>query len=103
MTHDLPLTAALLGSTISVPTIEGTAEVSVPPGTQHGDKLRLRGRGVFNLRRGLKGDQYVDVRVVLPRVLSPRQRELLLEFEREEARKGGAAGGAGAGGKGKGL
>lgn len=55
--------------------------------TQHGDKLRLRGRGIFSVERGLKGDQYVEVRVVLPRTLTPRQRELLQEFEGDEQKK----------------
>jgi len=99
VTHDVPLVSALLGSHITVPTIEGNAEVVVPPGTQHGDKLRLRGKGVLNLRRGLKGDQYVEIRVVLPRSLTPRQKELLEEFGREEERKGGGAAGNKAGGK----
>lgn len=45
----------------------------MPSGTQHGDKLRLRGKGVFNMRRGVKGDQYVEIRVVIPRTLTPRQ------------------------------
>jgi len=92
---ELPLTRALLGTTITVPTIEGTAEVPVPPCTQNGDRLRLRGKGIYNPRRGLRGDQYVEVRVVLPRSLSERQKELLVEFDAEEARKGGAGGAGG--------
>jgi DnaJ-class molecular chaperone len=59
----------------------------VPNHLQHGDKLRLRGRGIFSSERGLKGDQYVEVRVVLPRTLTPRQRELLEEFSQDEQRK----------------
>eukprot|EP00967_Tisochrysis_lutea_P041896 scaffold50399_cov18-Tisochrysis_lutea.AAC.1 len=54
---------------------------------QHGDKLRLRGRGIFSSERGLKGDQYVEVRVVLPRTLTQRQRELLEEFDQDERKK----------------
>lgn len=54
---------------------------------QHGDKLRLRGKGIFSAERGLKGDQYVEVRVVLPRSLTPRQRDLLEQFNEDEGKK----------------
>ncbi len=42
---------------------------------------------MFSVRRGLKGDQFVEVRVVVPKQLSPRQKELLLEFQSEEKKK----------------
>ncbi|KAF5836754.1 molecular chaperone [Dunaliella salina] len=87
VTQDVPLVKALLGTNVTVPTIEGNVELTVPACTQHGDKLRLRGRGIFSTERGLKGDQYVEVRVVLPRTLTQRQRELLEEFNQDEQRK----------------
>ncbi|MER3447685.1 MAG: molecular chaperone DnaJ [Candidatus Dadabacteria bacterium] len=69
---ELPITIyeAALGARISVPTIDGTAVVTIPPGVQSGTKLRLRGKGVPNLRNGERGDQYVVVKVVLPEQMS---------------------------------
>ncbi|KAG1666543.1 hypothetical protein FOA52_014440 [Chlamydomonas sp. UWO 241] len=84
---DLSLVQALLGATLTVQTIDGRADVSVPACSQHGDKLRLRGKGIFNARAGRRGDQYVEVKVRLPRQLSERQRTLIAEFEAEEQGK----------------
>lgn len=77
------LADAALGTMVEVPTVDGRAEVKVRPGTQPGDKLRMRGYGVpMDLigQRGRKGDQYVIVRVSVPRTLTQRQKELLEEF-----------------------
>ncbi|KAG2446558.1 hypothetical protein HYH02_008545 [Chlamydomonas schloesseri] len=100
---ELPLSQALLGATVRVDTLDGGVELIVPPLTQQGDRLRVRNKGIFNPRRGIKGDHFVDIVVQLPRALTPRQRELLLEFQQEEERKRGqqAGGGAGAAGGGQ--
>ena len=74
---------AALGTTVDVPTIDGKAEVKVKPGTQPGDKLRMRGYGVpMDLmgQRGRRGDQYVVVKVKVPKQVTPRERELLEEL-----------------------
>jgi DnaJ-class molecular chaperone len=66
-----------------VPTIDGTAEVQVKPGTQPGDKLRMRGYGVAKDiagQKGRRGDQFVRVVVTVPRRLSAAQRQLLEEL-----------------------
>jgi len=65
---DVPITIyeAALGARISVPTVDGTVVVTIPPGTQNGTKLRLRGKGVHHLKDKEPGDQYVVVKVVLP-------------------------------------
>ncbi|GLC34937.1 hypothetical protein PLESTB_001180300 [Pleodorina starrii] len=91
-TLQVPLTDALLGTTARVETLDGHVELIVPPLTQQGDRLRIRNKGIFNPRRGIRGDHYVDISIVMPRALSPRQRELLLEFQHEEDRKKRAAG-----------
>ncbi|HET7686970.1 MAG TPA: molecular chaperone DnaJ [Candidatus Limnocylindria bacterium] len=77
--HELPVTfaQAALGATVSVPTVDGEAELTVPPGTQSGTELRLRGKGVPRLRGGGAGDLHVIVTVVVPSKLSRRERELL--------------------------
>jgi molecular chaperone DnaJ len=75
---DVPAPLAALGATLPVPTLEGEEEVEVPAGTQPGDVIRLRGRGMPRLRReGRAGNLRVVVDVVVPRRLSGEQRELL--------------------------
>ncbi|MBV9215465.1 MAG: molecular chaperone DnaJ [Acidobacteria bacterium] len=74
---------AALGTKIEVPTVEGTAHLKVPPGTESGQKIRLRERGFPSLRNpSLRGDQFVEVKVTLPRVLSEETKELLRQFEK---------------------
>ena len=84
---DLSLPQAMLGSTLTVQTVDGMAELVVPACTQNGVKLRMRGKGVLSVRTGARGDQLVEIRVVLPRSLNQRQKELLVEFGKEEAKK----------------
>ncbi len=82
---------AALGARVEVPTIDGPARVRVPPGTQSGQRFRLRGRGAPSPRDGRRGDLVVEVRLVLPRVLDERSKELLREFgriNRENVREG---------------
>jgi molecular chaperone DnaJ len=79
---DVAAPAAALGTTVTVPTLDGDEEVAVPPGTQPGTIVTLRGRGMPSLGRGRRGDQRVVLNVVVPRNLNARQRELLEELER---------------------
>ena len=72
------------GGTASAPTLDGSVEVKVRTATQPGDQLRLRGRGLPELGSPRKGDLFVQFRVVVPKTLSDRQRELLQEFAEEE-------------------
>ena len=81
----VPITVpeAALGAKIEVPTVDGKALLRVPPGTQSGQKFRLRERGVPSLRAaGVRGDQYVEVKVTLPRVISEETKELLMKYSR---------------------
>lgn len=79
---ELPVTfvEAALGGKVSVPTIDGPVTMTIPPGTQSGQELRLKGKGVKHLGRSGRGDQYVRIRVVVPEKLTKRQKELLEEF-----------------------
>jgi molecular chaperone DnaJ len=77
---DVPAPAAALGTTVSVPTLEGEREVEVPPGTQPGTVVTLRGKGMPTIGRRGRGDQQVVLNVVIPRNLTARQRELLGEL-----------------------
>jgi DnaJ-class molecular chaperone len=74
------LAEAMLGAKIDVPTIDGLTTMTLPAGTQNGQRFRLRGKGVPLPRHDGRGDQYVTVRVVLPEKLDTRSRELLNEF-----------------------
>jgi molecular chaperone DnaJ len=80
-TIPLTFTEAALGTKIEVPTIEGRAMVRIPPGTQSGQLLRIRGRGAPSLiNPGMRGDQYVEVKVVVPRVADERSKQILREL-----------------------
>jgi molecular chaperone DnaJ len=78
----LTVTEAALGAKIEVPTIDGKALLKIPAGTQSGQKFRLRGRGAPSLKGGPRGDEIVEVHVVLPQVRDERSKEILREFAR---------------------
>lgn len=73
---------AALGAKVEVPSLEGSARLRVPPGTQSGQRFRLRERGAPSPRGGRRGDLVVEVRLVLPKLLDERSKELLREFGR---------------------
>jgi molecular chaperone DnaJ len=77
---DVPAPAAALGTTVTVPTLDGEEEIKVKPGTQPGTVVTLRERGMPTIGRGRRGDQQVVLNVVVPRNLTPRQSELLEEL-----------------------
>ena len=73
---------AALGARIDIPTPDGTARLRVPPGTQSGQRFRLRERGATSIRDGRRGDLGIEVRLMMPRLLDERSKELLREFGR---------------------
>jgi molecular chaperone DnaJ len=75
-------TEAALGAKVEVPTIDGPSTIKIPPGTQSGQKLRLRGRGAPSLRGNVRGDQFVEVQVAVPRIADERSKEILRELGR---------------------
>jgi molecular chaperone DnaJ len=78
---------AALGARIPVPTPDGSATLRVPPGTQSGQRFRLRDRGAVSRRaEGRRGDLIVEIRLRLPEVLDERSKELLREFGRIHGR-----------------
>jgi molecular chaperone DnaJ len=78
---DLTMTQASLGTTLPVPTLDGTHDLDFPAGTQPGDVVVLRGKGMPQLQGFGRGDQRVLVNVVVPRHLTDEQRRLLEEFD----------------------
>jgi molecular chaperone DnaJ len=81
-TVDLTITQAALGATVTVPTLSGDTEMTFDPGTQPGEIVVLRGRGLPVLQGFGRGNQRVLVNVTVPRRLTDEQRQLLEEFER---------------------
>ncbi len=79
-TLDVPAPTAALGDTLEVPTLDGSAEIELAPGTQPGEVLTIRGQGMPRLGRNRRGDLRVVVNVVIPRRLSAEQRELLAQL-----------------------
>jgi molecular chaperone DnaJ len=73
---------AALGARIDVPTPDGSMRLRVPPGTQSGQRFRLRERGMPSPKGAPRGDLVIETRIVLPRVLDERSKELLREFSR---------------------
>ncbi|KAK7468640.1 mdj1 protein precursor [Stygiomarasmius scandens] len=76
----IPMHTALLGGRVRVPTLDGDVDVRVPIGTQPGEEMVLKGRGVPRVYGGENGDLFVTFSVVLPRSLTKRQRQLLQEY-----------------------
>jgi molecular chaperone DnaJ len=72
---------ATLGAKVEVPTIDGRSLVRIPPATNSGSTLRLREKGVPSARNGARGDQYVEIQVVVPKPTDERVRNIMKELE----------------------
>jgi molecular chaperone DnaJ len=83
ITVPVTVAEAALGAKVEVPTIDGRAQLKIPPGTQSGQKLRMRERGVESAQRpGVRGDQIVTVEVRVPHLNDERSREIMRELAR---------------------
>ncbi|MGH7490270.1 MAG: DnaJ C-terminal domain-containing protein, partial [bacterium] len=81
LTVPVTATEAALGTKIEVPTIDGRTLLKVPPGTQSGQKLRLREKGVLSAtREGMRGDEIVEIKVTVPMPRDERSKEILREL-----------------------
>lgn len=76
----ISITEATLGANIEVPTMEGSAKIKIPKGTQNGKIFRLKGKGISHLRGFGKGEQIVQIKVEIPTNLNKKQEKLLREF-----------------------
>lgn len=78
---DLPVTfaEAALGAKIEVPTLDGSTVMTLPPGTQGGQRLKLTGKGFPSPKSGIRGNQYVDVKIVVPKDLDTRAKDVIRE------------------------
>ncbi len=77
----VPVVDAVLGAEIEVETIQGTVTVTLPAGTQPGQVLRLKGKGLPELGRSRHGDHYVEIQVEIPTKLSKHERKILEEWK----------------------
>ncbi len=80
----ISFTQAALGTTIDVPSLNGTKQLKIPPGTQYGSVFRIKGQGLPDLRTHRNGDQLVQVLIETPAKLNAQQQDLLREFAKTE-------------------
>ena len=81
LNHELKLSEAILGITVSVPTIDDKQlSLKIPPGTKHGTKMRLTGHGLPDMKANKKGDLYVRIQVNIPKNISAEQKKLVEEL-----------------------
>jgi curved DNA-binding protein len=79
--REIKLSEALLGTSISVPTVEGKKlSLKIPAGTKHKTKMRLSGYGLPNMRSQEKGDLFVIIRIYLPKSLNDKQKSLIKQL-----------------------
>jgi curved DNA-binding protein len=80
---EVPITPweAALGASVAIPTLDGTADIRVPPGIGSGQKLRLKGQGL-TIRGGGRGDHFVRVKIVVPKDLSEAEKKLFQELSK---------------------
>lgn len=81
---ELSFPQAVLGGDFEIETVDGPLMIKIPAGAQPGSLIRLSGRGVKHIRGSGKGHHYVKLKVVIPKKVTRRQKELLEEFEKEE-------------------
>ena len=81
-------TQAVLGGTVDVKTLTGEVEMKIPKGSQVDSKLMLRGKGIQRLNSHTKGNHIVHLKIEIPKKVTPRQEELLREFDKETKKSG---------------
>lgn len=79
--HSIPVCDAILGATVGIATLHGEVQVSIPAGTEHGQQLRIRGKGLPQVGRTSFGDHYVTINISIPKKLSGKERKLLEEWK----------------------
>ncbi|HAE43602.1 MAG TPA: molecular chaperone DnaJ [Clostridiales bacterium] len=84
---NVSFSAAALGNTVEVPTLEGKVKYTIPEGSQTGTVFRLKNKGIPYLRGGGKGDQYVRINIETPKKLTDKQKELLMQLAKEFGEK----------------
>jgi molecular chaperone DnaJ len=83
----ITLTQAVLGGTIEIPTIYGDVDLKIPQGIEHGTILRMREKGIQNVRSKRKGDQQVVIQIKVPKNITPNERKLYEQLEKLEQKE----------------
>jgi curved DNA-binding protein len=84
LSREIKLTDALLGTQVSVPTLDGKQlSLKIPPGTKHKSKMRLAGNGVPHMKGSGTGDLYVEINVKMPKKLNKKQKQLIESLAKE--------------------
>jgi len=78
----ITITEAAMGARITIPTIDGKTVLVIPQGTQSGQKLRLKGKGVLHIKGKGRGDQYVIIKIIVPKDIDQKSKGLLEEFQK---------------------
>lgn len=84
LTLPITLTEAVLGCKKDIPTLYGNVKLTIPEGSETGDKHRLKGKGIENLRNGIKGNMYVVIKVVIPTKIDRKQKKLFEELSKTD-------------------
>ncbi|MGC8586947.1 MAG: molecular chaperone DnaJ [Candidatus Micrarchaeia archaeon] len=85
---EIPFYTAILGGSISVPTLHGAKTVQISPGTTHGTEIVIKGEGIRNFRSGNRGNEIVRVKISIPKNLSGEERELIEKFKDIDSKGG---------------
>lgn len=85
--EEITFPQAVLGSEVSVETVQGSVKIKIPAGTQPESLIRLRGKGIQRLRGSGTGDHYVKIKVVIPKTVTKQQKELLEQFDADSSKK----------------
>jgi len=75
----------VLGGKVAVPTIDGPVTMTIPKGSNSGTTLRLRAKGIVDAKTGQRGDQYVRLKVVLPKTADPELEEFVRRWSQTHA------------------
>lgn len=87
---ELPITItdAVLGCKKDIPTLDGTVKLTIPAGSESGDKHRLKGKGIVNVRNGVHGNMYVVLKIIVPKKLSKDQKKLFESLNNTDLESG---------------
>ena len=78
----------LLGTKKEVPTLDGNVKVSIPSGSESGDKLRIKDKGVTHVNSSTKGDMYIILKVCIPKKLDKKQKKMFEELSNTNLKTG---------------
>ena len=86
---EVPVTIpqAVLGATVEIPTIYGDVDLKIPAGIEHGTTMRMREKGVANVRSKRKGDQQVIINIQIPKNMSSAEKKLYEQLEQLETKE----------------